>query len=98
MLGTYDDTRALPWPTALPRRRTRGTPALSPTARQAVRHGLRGAIQAACLSAALMAGAGAVGAAHGPAVLSSPSQDTAHHAAATTPGSAQTVATGATRR
>jgi len=79
MIDAIATTRALPWPGALPRRRSRllapGTPA-----RAAARHGLRSAIQAMCLSAALMAGAGAVGASRGPVELSEPAP--AHHTAA----------------
>lgn len=98
MLGTYHDTRALPWPATLPRRRVRTRPALSPTGRQAVRHGVRGAVQAVCLSAALMAAAGAVGAAHGPAVLSSPGQSSADHVVLSAPSGAQSVAPGGRTR
>jgi hypothetical protein len=73
MLGTYGDAHALSWPGVLPRRRRRQV-ALSPTGRQAVRHGIRGAIQATCLSAAVLAASGLLGASHGPVVLSEPSQ------------------------
>jgi hypothetical protein len=49
-------------------------------ARAAARHGIRSALQAMCLSAALMAAAGAVGASRGPVELSEPAP--AHHTAA----------------
>ena len=79
MIDAIATTRALPWTTALPRRRSRllapGTPA-----RAAARHGLRSAIQAMCLTAALMAGAGAVGASRGPVELSEPAP--VHHTGA----------------
>jgi hypothetical protein len=79
MLGTYYATpRPLPWARALPQRRARRTTPQA-SAAQAVRHGLRGAIQATCLSAAVLAAAGAVGASRGPVVLSDPSQATAQH-------------------
>ena len=74
MLGTYTDTRSLPWPVALPRRRAVPKPRLGQAGRGAVRHGIRGAIQTTCLAAALMAAAGVVGASRGPVVLSEPSQ------------------------
>lgn len=73
MLGTYADAHVLSWPGVVPRRRRREI-ALSATGRQAVRHGIRGAIQASCLSAAVLAASGLLGASHGPVVLSEPSQ------------------------
>jgi hypothetical protein len=80
MLGTYSATSHLPWPAALPRRRSRRRAAgTATTARQAARHGLRSAIQATCLSAAILAAAGAVGTARGPVVLSVPPQASATH-------------------
>jgi hypothetical protein len=77
MLGTYTDTRSLPWPVALPRRRTLPRVSLGPAGRGALRQGLRGAIQTTCLSAAVLAAAGAVGASRGPVVLSEPQQSAA---------------------
>ena len=85
MLGTYSATTALPWPAALPRRRTR-QPARPSTLCRAAHHGIRAAIQSICLSAAVMAAAGVVGAAHGPVVLSGPQQPAAQTELA--PGSA----------
>jgi hypothetical protein len=71
MIDAIATPHALPWSTALPRRRPRvllrGT-----VARQAVRHGIRGAIQGMCMAAAVMAAAGAVGASHGPVMLTEP--------------------------
>jgi hypothetical protein len=71
MIDAIASTRALPWPTRLPRRQAR---ILAPgtRARAAARHGVRGALQTLCLSAALMAGAGLVGASHGPVELNEP--------------------------
>ena len=79
MIDAIATTRALPWPASLPRHRRR---VLAPgtRARAAARHGLRSAIQALALTAALMAGAGAVGASRGPVELSEPAP--AHHTAA----------------
>lgn len=77
MLGTYADTRALPWPVSVPRRRHRV--AVGPTGRQVLRQGLRGAVQATCLSAAMLIAAGVVGASRGPVVLNEPSQPNAAH-------------------
>lgn len=42
-----------------------------------VRTGLRGAVQATCLAAAVLAAAGAVGSSRGPVVLDTPQQATA---------------------
>ena len=71
MIDAIATTRALPWSARQPRRRSRllapGTPA-----RAAARHGLRGALQAMCLSAAVMAAAGAVGSSRGPVELNEP--------------------------
>ena len=80
MIDAIATTRTLPWQTSLPRRRTR---VLAPgtRARAAARHGIRSAIQAMCLSAALMAAAGAVGGSHGPVELSEPAP-AQHHTAA----------------
>lgn len=78
MLGAYPDTRALPWPVSFPRPARRRV-AVGATGRQAIRHGLRGAVQATCLGAALLAASGALGASRGPMVLSEPSQHTAIH-------------------
>jgi hypothetical protein len=75
MIDAIATTRALPWPTAFPRRRARRL-APGTTARQALRHGLRGAVQGSCIAAAVLAAAGAVGASHGPMVLTAPSD---HH-------------------
>ena len=72
---TYPQARALPWPGALSRREPRRV-VLGATGKQAVRHGIRGAIQASCLSAAVLAAAGVLGA-RGPVVLSEPSQPAA---------------------
>ena len=79
MLGTYSSTRPLPWAPSLPRRRPLFDAGLSATGRQAVRHGVRSALQATCLAAAAMAAAGAVGASRGPIELSDPSQPSAQH-------------------
>lgn len=80
MIDAIATTRTLPWHTSLPRRRTR---VLAPgtQARAAARHGIRSAIQAMCLSAALMAAAGAVGGSHGPVELSEPAP-AQHHTGA----------------
>jgi hypothetical protein len=74
MIDAIASTRTLPWPTALPRRRAR---VLAPgtTARRAVRHGIRGAVQGMCMAAAVMAAAGAVGASRGPVVLTEPGHE-----------------------
>jgi len=77
MLGTYSATPALPWPAALPHRRARPV-ARASVAGQALRHGMRSAIQATCLSAAVMAATGVLGAARGPVVLSQPQPATVH--------------------
>ena len=73
MIDAIATTRSLPWPARLPRQRTR---LLAPgtRARAAARYGMRGALQAMCLSAALMASAGAVGASRGPVELNEPAQ------------------------
>ncbi|HXA29602.1 MAG TPA: hypothetical protein VN193_12755 [Candidatus Angelobacter sp.] len=71
MIDAIATTRTLPWPAALPRRCPRVL-ARGTVARQAVRHGIRGAVQGMCVSAAVMAAAGAVGASRGPVVLTEP--------------------------
>jgi hypothetical protein len=73
MLGTYAEARWHPWLGARARRRRRAV-TLSPTGRQALRHGIRGAAKATCLSALLMAAFGVAGGSHGPIVLSEPAQ------------------------
>jgi transposase InsO family protein len=91
MIDAIAATRSLPWPTAPPRRRPRVV-ARGTIARQAVRHGVRGAIQGLCLSAAVMAAAGAVGASRGPVVLTEPGhQPTAQALFAAGVGLAQKV-------
>jgi hypothetical protein len=86
MLSTYADARTLTWRVTVPRRRVRHA-VRTTVGRQALRHGVRGAVKTACLSAALLAGSGAVGTARVPIVLSEPSQPAAVHAtAATAPG------------
>lgn len=79
MIDAFATSRSLPWPGTLPRRRAR---VLAPgtRARAAARHGVRAALQALCLTAALMAAAGAVGSSRGPVELSEPAP--AHHTAA----------------
>lgn len=81
MLGTYPDARLLPWtlPVRRGRARRQGLPA---GARQALRHGIRGAAKTACLSAAVLTASGVMGAARAPVVLSEPSQPSAVHATA----------------
>ena len=91
MLSTYPDARALPWRVAAPRRHTRHATATATrtTGRQALMHGVRGAVKTACLSAALLATSGMVGASRVPIVLSDPSQPSAAHASvASAPGAA----------
>jgi hypothetical protein len=93
MIDAIATARTLPWPTALPRRRPRIL-ARGTVARQAVRHGVRGAIQGLCLSAAVMAAAGAVGASRGPVVLTEPAHQPTgqlHVLSATSAGLARTV-------
>jgi hypothetical protein len=87
MIDAIATTRTLPWPVSFPRRRSR---LLAPgtRARAAARHGLRSAIQAMCLSAALMAAAGAVGASRGPVELSEPAPAQHHAAVQVMPGGA----------
>jgi hypothetical protein len=79
MIDAISTTRALPWPHRLPRRQTR---LLAPgtRSRAAARHGLRGALQTMCLSAAVMAAAGALGASRGPVELQEPAPSQ-HHTA-----------------
>jgi hypothetical protein len=72
MIDAIATTRSLPWPARLPRQRTRRLLAPGTRARAAARHGLRGALQTMCLSAAVMAATGAVGASHGPVELNQP--------------------------
>lgn len=97
MIDAIATTRSLPWPAALPRRRSRRLLAPGTQARAAARHGIRSALQALCLSAALMAAAGAVGGSRGPVELSEPApahQHTAAQMVVSTPagvGLAQTV-------
>lgn len=82
MIDAIASTRSLNWSIAQPRRRTRRQLLASGTrARAAARHGLRAAIQTMCLSAALMAGMGAVGASRGPVELSEPAPAHQHTAA-----------------
>jgi hypothetical protein len=73
MIDAIAASRSVPWPARLPRRRSR---LLAPgtRARAAARHGLRGALQAMCLSAAVMAAAGAVGSSRGPVELNDPAR------------------------
>jgi len=78
MLGTYAEARWHPWLGAPARRRRRAV-TLSPTGRQALRQGIRGAAKATCLSALLMAAFGVAGGSHGPIVLSEPSQPAVAH-------------------
>jgi hypothetical protein len=85
MLGTYPDAHALPWPAVMPRQRVhRAARAVRVASRrrQALRHGIRGALKATILSAALMAASAVVGASRGPVVLSEPAQPAALHAVA----------------
>jgi hypothetical protein len=86
MIDAIATTRALPWSAPRPSRRARllapGTPA-----RAAARHGLRGALQAMCLSAAVMAAAGAVGSSRGPVELNEPA-----HAQGAAPAPVQGIA------
>jgi hypothetical protein len=87
MLGTYPDVRALPWRVAVPRRRLHRHALRTTTSRQALRHGVNGAVKTACLTAAMLAASGMVGTSRVPIVLSDPSQPAAAHAsAATAPG------------
>ncbi len=88
MIDAIATTRALPWPTALPRQRRRALLAPGTQARTAARHGVRAALQAMCLSAALMAAAGAVGSSRGPVELSEPAPAHQHTAAQVQPASA----------
>jgi hypothetical protein len=80
MIDAISTTRALPWPTRVARERPR---LLAPgsRARAAARHGVRGAIQTMCLSAAMMAATGALGASRGPVELQEPAQTQQHTAA-----------------
>ncbi len=87
MIDAITTTRALPWPSALPRQRRRALLAPGTRARAAARHGVRAALQAMCLSAALMAAAGAVGASRGPVELSEPAPTNQHAAALVQPAS-----------
>ena len=75
MLGAYSAAVLRPMPGLVVRRQQRQR-ALSPTAHQAVRHGITGAVKAACLSAALMASAGVAAGSRGPVVLSVPAAPT----------------------
>ena len=73
MIDAISTTRSLPWPRTFPEPRRRSR-LLAPgtRGRAAARHGLRGALQAICLCAVLMAGAGVVGASRGPVELNEP--------------------------
>ena len=86
MIDAIAASRSLSWPARLPRRRSR---LLAPgtRARAAARHGLRGALQAMCLSAAVMAAAGAVGSSRGPVELNEPA-----HALGSAPVLVQAIA------
>jgi hypothetical protein len=95
MIDAISTTRALPWPTSVPRRHARRA-LLAPgtQARAAVRHGLRGAVQTMCLSAAMMAAMGALGASRGPVELQQPAPAQQHTAALVGAGAASQVSTG----
>ena len=80
MIDAISTTRALPWPHHLPRQRTRRL-APGTRGRAAARHGLRAALQSLCLSAAVMAAAGALGASRGPVELQAPVPAQQHTAA-----------------
>lgn len=76
MLGAYSEAVLRPPPGLVVVRRRQRERTLSPTTHQAVRHGIHGAVKAACLSAALMASAGVAAGSHGPVVLSVPAAAT----------------------
>jgi len=77
MIDAIATTRSLPWPARQPRRRSR---LLAPgtRSRAAARHGLRGGLQAMCLSAALLAATGALGSSRGPVELNQPAHTGVH--------------------